>query len=355
MLLTALVLASALAPIQVPVHEGPGTSTADVQPAGEASPLSDYFKMGERLVGGEWHVDEHFFKKTLLRFHAVPGGGLGFYQDTFDKEDLGKAQSELNVVFFDPSANLVRGIAIADRGAFFDSTYTWQGDMLIRRYQYHLTDGSMSKGELKETTMELEGHLSFEGKSAYRWELFQKTPSGMSPLIETSFHHQDTFTDLPEQAPGPQEPSLSLEPLKALQTTKASEAEWNWQATWRVKGMALWTKRTLPHPQHGLLETAPKVLEVEGFYYWNPLDKGMRFLGFSQNGELVRGTTTAESDHKIETTYTVEAPMALDPASPAKLPTVGEQILILDGGDLHMRWVTFGADGKPVITEADLN
>lgn len=351
MLLSSLAFSFILAVPQVPVHEGPEAPAPEAQPAIEDQ--SGFWKLQAKVVGGEWHVDEHFTRKVFQRFTNGPANAC-MYLETRDKQDLTKPLPGLNVIFPDPRSGKLRGIAIADHGAFSDSLYRWEGDMLIREYSYHLADGSMRDGELLETQMDLETHWSFEGKSAYRWELFQKTPTGVSMLIETSFHHKETLTELPKPTADPVKPSAQLAFLDPLTGRHQSDDNWFIQADWQVKGMGLWTKKSMPNPNFGWDKAAPKVLEVEGFYYWNPIEKGAKFIGFSKEGALVEGMTQKNARQQVESTYMVVQP-ATEKGGKGNNPNpLGEQIQTLEDGTLKITWVAMGKDGKPSVTEAML-
>ncbi|MDF1839399.1 MAG: hypothetical protein P1V35_16145, partial [Planctomycetota bacterium] len=350
-LLSSLAFSFILAVPQVPVHEGPEAPTQEAQPTIEDQ--TGFWKLHSKVVGGEWQVDEHFNRKIFHRFVSGPSDAC-IYVETRDSSDLEKPLPGLRVIFPDLLTGKVRGIEIADRGAFFDSVYRWEGDKLIRDYSYHLTDGSMVNGEVQETKMELENHWSFEGKSAYRWQLYQKTPAGVTQLIETSFHHRAQLTQLPKPGDAAINASVPLTFLDPLLSKHTSPDNWFMESGWRVKGMGLWTQRNMPNPNFGWDKTAPKVLEVEGFFYWNPNKKGARFIGFSKEGALVEGMTTLNPRQQIESTYTVGPTSASEPITERRPGPLGEQIQTLEDGSLKITWVMVGTDGKPTISEATL-
>lgn len=351
MLLTSLAFTLLLSAPQVPVHEGPDTPAQVVDSPKGTGGLVALWKMRETLVGGEWHVDEHFVKKSFQRF--VSGyGGSSIYVETRDKDQLSKPLPSLSVIFADPDRGLLRGIAISDHGAFSDSVYRFQDKQLVRTYRYHLADGSSRNAVVSEKLMELESHWDFEAKSAYRWQLFQKTPTGMASIIETTFTHQDALTELPKGILDPQEASRPLEFLAPLQGERTSSSPWKMSASWRVKGMGLWVKRTMPHPYAGWDKVYPKIIDVEGFFYWNPIDKQTQFIGFSKRGEVVKGVTIKNDRRQIETTYTVGPPVIEQSGKSPSPHGLGEQIQTNEDGTLSITWISIGSTGKPKVTEA---
>ncbi len=352
MLLATLTTAFLLSAPQVPVHEGPEAPKPEAQ-ATSTDGFANFWKLQSKLVGGEWQVDEHFFKKSFHRFVNGPGN-TSLFVETRNREDLFQPLPGLSVIFPDPNTGKLRGIEIGDHGAFSDSVFDWKGEMLIRRYTYHLSDGSMRDGKLQETKMDLESHWSFEGKSAYRWELFQKTPAGMSMLLETSFAHQETLTTLPKSNEDEVKPSVALNFLDPLHGNHASSGKWHMKADWRVKGMGLWIQRSMPNPNFGWSKDAPEVLEVSGFYYWNPLEMTAKFIGFSKEGALVEGVTQLNKRKQIESTYSVGPAVANKSAKTGNPNPFGEQIQANEDGSLQVTWVSIGKDGKPAVTEATL-
>lgn len=352
MLLASLTTAFLLSAPQVPVHEGPDAPKPEAQPA-STDCFSDFWKLQTKLAGGEWHADEHFFKKSFHRFIGGTGGA-SLYVETRDKENLFKPLPGLSVIFPDPRTGKLRGIAIADHGAFSDSTFQWKGEELIRQYTYHLSDGSMRDGKVQERVMELETHWSFEGKSAYQWELFQKTPAGMSMLLETSFAHKETQTTLPPTNGGEIKPSVPLTFLDPLRGTHKASDQWLTEAKWQVKGMGLWTKKSMPNPNFGWNKSALKTMDVRGFFYWNPIEKTAKFIGFSKEGALVEGVTKLNKRQQIETTYYVGPALANKSTKTSNPNPFGEQIQTNEDGSLQITWVSISKNGKPSITEATL-
>jgi hypothetical protein len=351
MLLSSIAFSFMLSVPQVPVHEGPEAPKPEAQPALDEQ--SEFWKLQTKLVEGEWLVDEHFTRKIFHRFVNGPGSAC-IYVETRDKAKLFNPLPGLSVIFPDPRTGNLRGIEIADRGAFSESVYHWEGEMLIREYSYHLSDGSMRNGEVLESTMDLITHWSFEGSSAYKWELFQKTKAGVSLLLETSFAKQESLTTLPMANQATLKPSVPLTFLDPLRADHRASDRWFMTTDWRVKGMGLWVNRNMPNPNFGWDPTSPEILEVEGFYYWHPIEKTAKFIGFSKQGALVEGVTQMNGRQQIETNYTVGQTSSSKPALDAQPNPLGERIQTMEDGSLKFTWVSVGMDGKPTITEATM-
>lgn len=192
------VLAAQQSLAQVPVHEDPAAPA----PQTTSEPLRGMAAWNglQRVVGGEWHADEHFYKKSFRIFREGPGG-TSLIVENRDKDDLGAPLAGLSVLFYDPGKDAVRGLGVGSNGSFYSSEIHWQGEMMVNEQTYHIADGTQIEGQMVERSMDLVERWSFEANQAFRWELFQKTPEGITPLLETVFVHHNDLTELPP--PGP--------------------------------------------------------------------------------------------------------------------------------------------------------
>ncbi len=299
------------------------------------------------LAGGEWHAAEGKGKPIFRRFVPGPKGAC-LFSEVRNKAQLENPLPEVNVIFFDPIDEEVRGIAVGANGSYSESTYHWEGDLLICRQKYHISDGLMADGQEQKRSFDLVERWRFPSDEAFHWSLFQLEEQGVSELISNDFTRQKKHTPLPpvtEEAP---KPTQTIEPLAMLAGQRASQG-WDLQGDWVAGARALWVERSLPNP------FGEAALQVNGFHYWNPYQSQFQFIGFSQNGDLIRGQARQAGEQVLESDYRITA-FTPEKTAPDQVPRaqLGESLIPLQGEKLKSTWVLAPPGEAPVVVHAEL-
>lgn len=299
------------------------------------------------LAGGEWHAAEGKGKPIFRRFVPGPKGAC-LFAEVHNKEELESPLPEVSVIFYDPVDDEVRGIAVGANGSYAESVYHWEGDLLINRQKYHISDGLMADGQEQKRSFDLVERWQFPSNENYNWRLYQLEEQGVSELISNDFTRQKKLTPLPPVHEGQPKPTQRVEPLAMLAGDRASDG-WNLEGHWVAGARALWIERSLPNP---FGETA---LNVHGFHYWNPYQSQFQFIGFSQNGDLIRGQATQAGEQVLASDYRITAfTPEKTPQDQVRIAQLGETLIPLQGETLKSSWVLAPPGEAPVVVQTEL-
>ena len=335
--------------LETPAGEGSQDQAQDSEEKDPNAPVRGYeaWQRMAVLAGGEWHVAEGSGKPVFRRFVPGPKGAC-LFSEMRNKADLEQPLPEVSVIFYDPVENEVRGIAVGANGAYTESTYHWEGDLLINKQSYHIADGLMANGQEQHRSFALVERWQFDSNESFNWRLFQLDDGGVSELISNDFTRSKKLTKLPAAPAEATKPNKAMLPMQML-SGERSGGNWNLQGHWLAGGRAMWVQRNLPNP------FGEDALDVHGFHYWNPYKTEYQFIGFSQNGDLIRGQSKQVGDQVLENDYRITP---FTPEKPKKdevsVATLGETLIPLQGEVLKSSWVLAPPDEAPVVIHSEL-